>query len=298
MSASQLAAELEVSERTVLRDIEALSTSGFPVYAERGRHGGFELLPGSTTGLTGLTVQEATALLSGEVSVSLGMSPAFTSALRKVTASLPDAQRRAATDVAARVLVRPEGWLRDSTKDEHLTVVQESVFEGRRLRIEYAGRSGMTSVRTVDPLGLVYAAGRWYLLADDGGNERTFRVSRIQHAESLDEAAKRSPTIDLAAMWDSRRDKFRSTRDLLDVRLRIRSDCLEQVTATAVRVGDVTGADDGWIDVDLTLGGGGHAGSLVWMLGERCVVLAPESLRADIREHAEHIVNQYSVRED
>lgn len=293
MSASQLASELEVSERTVLRDIDALSTSGFPVFAERGRHGGFELLPGFTTDLTGLTTAEATALLSADASASLGMSTSFASAMRKVAASLPDEQRRVAAGVADRVLVRPEGWLRDSPTDQHLGVVQQAVFEGRRLRTEYESRGKPSSVRTIDPLGLVYAAGSWYLLATTGGKDRTYRVARILAATVTDEPAQRSESIDLSAMWDDRRARFRQTRDVVTARMRVRVECLDQVRGTALRVDEVAAARDGWVELDVVLGGVGHAGSLAWMLADDCEILGPHDLRAAVLRRADSVMSAH-----
>ncbi|MDQ4119519.1 MAG: HTH domain-containing protein, partial [Actinomycetota bacterium] len=120
MTASAIAAELEVSERTVLRDVDALSSAGIPVYAERGRAGGFALLPGFTTDLTGLTPGEAVALLtSGAASTpgALGLGPEFSSAIRKVVAALPERARRDATGAAERVLVRRGGWLADPQRE-------------------------------------------------------------------------------------------------------------------------------------------------------------------------------------
>ncbi|WP_206031082.1 YafY family protein [Rhodococcus sp. B10] len=294
MSASQLAVELEVSERTVLRDIDALSTSGFPVFAERGRHGGFELLPGFTTDLTGLTAEEATALMSADASASLGMGSAFASAMRKVAASLPDEQRRVATSVADRVLVRPEGWLRDPERDEYLDVVQRGVFLGRRLRLDYAGRSGTPSVRTVDPIGLVYAAGHWYLMATVDGDERTYRVSRIRRAELLDDDARRSTRVDLGALWDAGRRRFRSSRDTVSVRLRVRPDQLDHVAATAIRVDETSAPHDGWIGLDALFGGVAHACSTVWMLGDDCELLGPEDVRAAVFDRAQRMMTRHA----
>lgn len=202
-TAAVLARELEVSERTVLRDVEALSAAGIPVYAERGRHGGFALLPGFTTDLTGLTPAEAVALLgSGATSTpgALGLGTEFASAMRKIVAALPDAAREQATDAAGRVLVRRGGWLRDTddgATTDVLTAVQRAVFGGVRLRIRYragtrpGAEPGPAAERVVDPVGLVQAAGRWYLLALRDGEDRTYRVSRIEEAEPLAEPAHR-----------------------------------------------------------------------------------------------------------
>jgi predicted DNA-binding transcriptional regulator YafY len=164
LSASELAEELEVSPRTVLRDVEALSAAGVPVYAERGRHGGFALVPGYSTDLTGLTHDEALALLvAGSRGDGAGMAPALASAMRKVVAGLPAAQRESAGRDAGRILLHGETWLprdrhgADPSDEERLAVVRGAVFAGRRLDIRYAAREKEPRWRTVDPVGLVNA---------------------------------------------------------------------------------------------------------------------------------------------
>jgi len=181
MTAAQLARELEVSSRTVLRDVEALSTAGIPVYAERGRDGGFALLPGFTTDLTGLTHDEALALLTAQsraTSEALGLGPAFAAAVRKIVAAVPDAARREAVDAADRVLVHRGGWLGDPDPDLHLAAVRRAVFAGKRLRLRYTARDEPARWRTVDPVGLVEARGRWYLLATRDGVFETPLIAR------------------------------------------------------------------------------------------------------------------------
>ncbi|GGG20750.1 transcriptional regulator [Rhodococcoides trifolii] len=305
MSAAALAKELDVSERTVLRDIDALSLSGFPVYAERGRHGGFELLPGFTTDLTGLTADEAKALMTGPASESLGMAPAFASAMRKVAASMSDEQRRAATTVAQRVLVRPEGFVSEPPDaDDRLGLVQQAVFSGRRLRIVYGPEQ---TERTIDPLGLVHAGRHWYLLALHRGNERTYRLSRMGNVEQLDEPAERTPDIDLAAIWDRRRTEFRSSREVVSATVRVHPNQFSTVSAVALEVRSVTeeggdgdgdgkagGRPESWTTVDVVLGGVGHACSLMWMLGDDGELVSPPELRAILRGRAAAMAAQHS----
>jgi predicted DNA-binding transcriptional regulator YafY len=188
LTAGQLAAELEVSVRTVLRDVEALSAAGVPVYAERGRTGGIVLLAGWTTDLTGLTHGEATALVtagSRGTSQALGMAPELASAVRKLVAGMPEAQHVVAEHAVQRVLVVPDRWLARPEADGQLAAVQQAVFTDRRLRIRYAGRESALSDRTVDPLGLVHAGGHWYLLATHRGADRTYRVARMWAATVL-----------------------------------------------------------------------------------------------------------------
>ncbi|WP_430330711.1 helix-turn-helix transcriptional regulator [Rhodococcus sp. ACT016] len=297
MSATALARELEVSTRTVLRDVEALSAAGIPVYAERGRNGGFALLPGFTTDLTGLTVEEAKALLAAGAAATpaaLGMAPAFASAMRKVLAAMPDTHRTAAARVAERVLVRQGGWFTDPAHDEHLGLIQQVVFAGRRLRLRYAGRDSESCWRTVDPIGLVNAGGRWYLVATHRGAERTHRLSRIQDVRELDEPARRAPVVDLAGVWDRRRSAFRALHESVAATVRVRAERRDDLVGSVLSTASETQAD-GWITLEVEFGDAAHAGGVLWMLGDDAELLGPEKLREGIRLRASGMVERHQA---
>jgi predicted DNA-binding transcriptional regulator YafY len=301
MSAAALAAELEVSTRTVLRDVEALSSAGIPVYAERGRAGGFALLPGFTTDLTGLTPDEALALLtagSGAGAESLGMAPALASGMRKVLAAMPDERREAATRTAERVAVRGDGFLRERPSEGPLDVVRDAVFAGRRVAINYAarGESEAGSWRTVDPLGLVNAAGRWYLLAARDGADRTYRVSRIREAVVLDEVVAGPPGgVDVDRMWDRGRARFAASLNRWPVTLRVRESRRSEVEAAAIGVRAQRPDSAGWLRMDLDYDGVEHAAGLLWRLGPDAEVLDPPELRARLAEWAAAMVAYYGT---
>lgn len=200
LSATTLARELEVSTRTVLRDIDALSAAGVPVYAERGRHGGFTLLPGFRTELTGLNHDEALALLvagSRRGAQAFGLGSALASAMRKVVDALPEGQRATAAGAARRLLIDPETdalarrLVTEELPDAVVTEVRRAVFAGRRLRIRYAAAGRDPEWRTVDPIGLVTVRDQGYLLATRAGADRTYRLSRVLAAEELAEPAQR-----------------------------------------------------------------------------------------------------------
>lgn len=295
MTAAALAAELEVSERTVLRDVDALSTAGIPVYAERGRSGGFALLPGFSTDLTGLTTGEAVALLTSGSSATpgaLGLGPEFSSAIRKVVAAMPEVARRTATGAAERVLVRRGGWLADPAPgpDGALAAVQDAVFAGRRLRMSYAARvDDAPRERTVDPIGLVEAAGRWYLLALREGEDRTYRVDRIVEAHELDEPARRPDGVDLERLWLRRRDTFRAGRGSYRVRVRVRAAHRDGVVSTALDLAGERPHDDGRIDLDLVYGDLRHAERALWPHLPAVETLYPSELRDALRDRAEAV---------
>jgi predicted DNA-binding transcriptional regulator YafY len=301
MSATVLAAELEVSTRTVLRDIEALSSAGIPVYAERGRAGGFALLPGFTTDLTGLTPDEALALLTAGSRAnveSLGMAPALASGMRKVLAAMPDARRATATRAAERVTVRRGGFLRDAEPDGGpLGAVRHAVFGGRRLRIRYAARneSSTGSWRTVDPLGLVNAAGSWYLLALRDGADRTYRVSRIREAVELDERAVRPDDIDLDQLWELRRARFAASLTPLRVTVRVRDRHRAELVRTALALHAEQPEAPGWARVELDYDGLEHAATALWRIGPDAQVLAPAALWRRLAQRAAAMAGTYPV---
>ncbi len=299
MTATELAAEVECSVRTVLRDIDALSTAGVPVYAERGRRGGFALLEGFSTDLTGLTHPEATALFvagSRATSASLGMAPALASAMRKLTAAMPPAQRRTAERATQRVLVQPEGWLADPEPAGTLPVIQEAVFTDRRLKIRYAVRDEPAQWRTIDPVGLVHAAGRWYLLATHRGADRTYRVSRVTRAVILEQAAHRRPDIDLQQAWQQRRAAFRATQPGFTVRVRVRARVRGRLVSAALALIDEAADSGGWLLLNLTFADQHHAAAVIWSLAPDAEVVEPATLREQLIARAEQTLRHYHQR--
>lgn len=300
MTAAELARELEVSPRTVLRDVEALSSAGIPVYAERGRDGGFALLPGFTTDLTGLTRDEALALLTAQSRATpdaLGLGPAFAAGLRKVVAAMPEPARRTATDAADRVLVSRGGWRGDVSgpePDAHLQAIRAAVFAGRRLRLRYRPRDEPARWRTVDPVGLVEAGGHWYLLATRDGAERTYRLSRVEAVEELDEPARREPDADLEQAWQRRRTTFLATRAEVKATLRVRGARRSWLAAAVVEVTAERPDGAGWLRLEATFGDALHAERVLWMLADDVEVLAPDPLRATIAAKAAATAARYA----
>jgi predicted DNA-binding transcriptional regulator YafY len=221
VSAPELARELEVSVRTVYRDLEALSAAGVPVYSEPGRYGGARLVDGYRTRLTGLTTDEADAvLLTGlpDAAAELGLGTVLAAAQLKVLAALPPELRSRATRVRERFHLDAPGWFRRNEELPHLATVAEALWADRRLRLRYARRDpdsspdgdGAAVERTLDPLGLVLKAGVWYLVArpDDGRDPRTYRVSRILEATCLEDTFERPDGFDLAGHWTEASDAF------------------------------------------------------------------------------------------
>ncbi|WP_314176217.1 helix-turn-helix transcriptional regulator [Streptomyces winkii] len=230
--ADELARRLEVSTRTIYRDVESLSTAGVPVYAERGRHGGISLLAGFRTDVTGLTSDEARALfvLAAQGAHSaLGLDGALGSALRKVMAALPAPHRPAAELTSRRILVDPDRWLSGRQPSVDLDVLNTAVFTDRRLRIRYRhGGEHTVHTYTVDPYGLVAKAGTWYLVADRRGRARLFRADRILDAVLTDAPVQRRHGVELADAWEALRRQVEERPATVRVRARVRRRNLER----------------------------------------------------------------------
>ncbi|MFE4615881.1 MULTISPECIES: helix-turn-helix transcriptional regulator [Streptomyces] len=302
LTADTLARELEVSTRTVLRDIEALSAAGVPVYAERGRHGGFALLPGFRTELTGLNHDEALALLAAGTARGervFGLGSALASARRKVVDALPESHRASASDAAQRFLVEPETDLlsrrlvTDEVPDTTMVVVRRAVLAGHKLRIHYeAAGDGTPQWRTVDPIGLVTVRDRGYLLATRAGEDRTYRLSRVRAAEELPEAAERPEQVDLDRIWRERSARFLADGHLT-VLVRVdparREDLLDK--ALAVRAEEPEA--DGRLRLEVTFQDAWHAEWALWQLATAAEALAPESLRTSLRDRANAMAARY-----
>ncbi|MER7955859.1 WYL domain-containing protein [Streptomyces sp. NPDC096030] len=304
LTAETLARELEVSTRTVLRDIEALSAAGVPVYSERGRHGGFALLPGFRTELTGLNHDEALALLtaaSGRGERVFGLGPALASARRKVVDALPESHRATASDAARRILVEPETDLlsRRQAGDEvpgaTMAEVRRAVLAGHKLRIHYAATGGSPQWRTVDPIGLVTVRDRGYLLATRAGADRTYRLSRVLDAEELPEPAERPGGIDLDRIWRERAARFLSDGHLT-VLVRVNPARREELLDAALAVRAEEPDADGLLRLEVTYQDARHAEWALWQLGTDAEALSPPSLRTALHTRAATLATRYEPR--
>jgi predicted DNA-binding transcriptional regulator YafY len=283
LSATTLARELEVSTRTVLRDIEALSAAGVPVYAERGRHGGFVLAPGFRTELPGLTHDEALALLvagSRRGAGAFGLGSALAAAMLKVVDALPEGQRAVVGTATERLLLEPEIDLlarRDVAEelpDAVVAPIRRAVLAGHRLRLEYAA-----TWRTVDPIGLVTVRGNGYLLARREGEDRTYRLSRVTAAEELDEPTDRPDHVDLDRLWQDRSTRFRTGGDQVTVVARVHPSRRADLVGTALAVLSEDGDR-----LELTFSDARHAEWAMWQFGAE--TLAPQWLRSTLHARA------------
>jgi predicted DNA-binding transcriptional regulator YafY len=302
LSATSLARQLEVSTRTVLRDIEALSAAGVPVYAERGRHGGFALLPGFRTELTGLNDDEALALLvagSRRGAQAFGLGSALASAMLKVVDALPESYQDTAAGATQRLLIDPETDLlsrrlvAEEVPGPIMTEVRRAVFGGHKLRIHYAAVGEAPTWHTVDPIGLVTVRDQGYLLATRSGADRTYRLSRIVAAEELAEPAQRPDRVDLDRAWQERSTQFRTGGDQVTVLARVNPARREELVGTALAVVAEGPDADGWLRLEVTFQDSRHAAWALWQLATDAEALAPQWLRDSLHERAAAIAACY-----
>jgi predicted DNA-binding transcriptional regulator YafY len=302
-TAAELARELEVSERTIYRDVAALSAAGVPLWTEPGRGGGIRLLEGWRTRLDGLTAQEAAAIFAvgaPQVLAELGMSAALAGAQAKLLATLPMQLREHARAVAERFHLDAPGWFHTPQQVTQLAAVAEAVWDRQRLRVTYrrrhdtggrqpAERAGLPSdvERTLDPLGLVLKAGTWYLAGGVDGTVRTYRVDRITTAELTGERFERPAGFDLAEWWAGAAGRFESQMLRATVRLRVGPRGLKVLPRAADHdaalraIAHAAPPDaEGWRVLELDVEGIDVAAGQLTALGAEVEALDPPELRA------------------
>jgi predicted DNA-binding transcriptional regulator YafY len=298
VTAAEVAEQLEVSERTARRDLEALSVAGIPVYSQQGRGGGWSLLGGARTDLSGLTAAEARALflVAGPSSAA---TPVVKAALRKLVRALPESFRAEAQAAATAVVVDPASWGRTSPGPPpvHLDALQRAVVEGMQVRLGYAGRDRPPGERIVHPLGLVAKGSVWYLVAGTDAGQRTFRVSRVSSVEMTSDPIERPDGFDLAEAWRSIAatvDERRAAVKVVAVADPSIVGVLRGMFGSGLSVGPA-GAD-GRVEVEL----GGFSAEVVAAqvagFGERIEVLRPDEARAHLAEVGAELVARYGRR--
>ncbi len=237
MTAPDLARRLEVSERTIRRDLDALLNSGLPLYSLRGRGGGWALTDGYKVNLSALTGEEAQALFlvaSGELLTGLGIEHGLMSAVRKLLAALPESTRAQAHNANGAIHIDPTWW----GEDEHtgqpptaLSPLRAAVIAGLQTDLTYAKPDHEPTVRRVHPYGLVRKAGVWYLLAGTDAGPRTFRVSRVIAADATTEPIERPDNFDLARTWEEINRDMPNWATQIEVEFQVEAATVPAVTA-------------------------------------------------------------------
>lgn len=302
MTARELAQRLEVSERTIHRDMEALGAAGIPVTAERGTGGGWILLEEYRTNLTGLTVAEIQTLFLSKpprLLSDLGLHEASEAALIKLFASLPVMRRRDAEYTRQRIHIDASGWHRPPEESIlHLPTLQTAIWQERKLRFSYE-RGDDVVERLADPLGLVAKGNTWYLVAAVEGQVRNYRVSRIRDAEVLDEPCQRPPDFDLAEHWASSMTTFASTLPRYRVTVRIAEDQLHRIYLLS-RFPHVTQNGPADADRHLTLQlefeNADQACGFLLAFGPDLVILDPPDLYTQLLQTAQRFLAAHDAR--
>lgn len=297
LPARALAERLEVSERTVHRDMESLSMAGVPVYAERGRHGGWSLTEAYRTDLTGLTEAElrsvVVATLPG-VLADLGLGDAAERALLKLLAGLPEARRRTAEAARGYLHIDPSGWRRTEEAAPFLPTLDLALRTGRRVAIVYERAMDHSIVeRSVDPMGLVVKGSVWYLVATVDGNGRTYRASRLRAVTILDEPVDRPPDFDLAAFWRDTQAEFRAALPSYHATIRYAPEAMSRVRL-GWRFAQLESEEppdaDGWITCHIRADSDSVAMECALGLGDQAEVVEPAELRDRVLAEAGRIV--------
>jgi predicted DNA-binding transcriptional regulator YafY len=308
-SARSLADELEVSERTFYRDMEALSAAGVPVYTEQGRHGGCVLLQGYKTDVSGLTTDEARALFAFAgrgAAVDRGLEADLQGALRKLLAALPAAQRPGVVAARQRVVVDSVGWRREADATPWLEVVQEAVWSDRRLQLRYRhADADESSEIALDPYGLVAKAGIWYLIgvpvvgAGTQPAARMYRVSRIEAAAVLEVPAPRPAGLDLEQLWSQLRRGVERREQTVVVTVRVQRAVaarLLRMVASSLRGSPQRRGDDDrpdWEVMVLPFVAAEAAQGLLLAFGTKVEVVDPPAVLAAVIAEAQRVVELY-----
>lgn len=310
LTARQLAGDLEVSVRTIYRDIESLSAAGVPVYGEAGPDGGYQLLGGYRTRLDGLTAPEAQALrLAGmpAAAAELGLGTVLATAQLKVQAALPAVLRDGAARIGERFLLDAPGWYQDGDRAPYLAAVADAVWNQRRIEVRYRRWTAPTDVtRTLDPHGIVLKAGKWYLVARDAAEPpasefRTYRISQILALTVPGERFTRAPGFDLTAFWSSSVAGFRAGlwRGQATIRLSPRgaerlAELMSSAVVSAARASASPPGPGGWITATVPIESLIHAHQDFLRLGAEVEVIDPAELRAELAATARSLAALYA----
>ncbi|CAM5717096.1 MULTISPECIES: helix-turn-helix transcriptional regulator [Streptomyces] len=309
MTAAELARELEVSERTVTRDAQALSEAGVPVYADRGRAGGYRLVGGYRTRLTGLARSEAEALFLSGVPGALremGLQDAASAARLKVSAALLPSLRDAPDTAAQRFHLDAPAWFREPEAPAWLPLIAEAVWEDRRIDAGYRRGDG-TVERRLEPYGLVLKAGVWYLCARvaGAGAFRTYRIDRFAAVAALDERFDRDPGFDLPGFWAEQAERFARSILRAEVVVRLSPEGVRRLPHAVDPLGarealaDAGAPDaEGWVTVTLPVESEEVAHGQLTALGPEAEVLAPASLREQCAADAARLAALYRHDDD
>ena len=301
MTANELAKRLEVSERTIHRDMEALGIAGIPVCAERGSNGGWSLLEEYRTNLTGLNETEVQALFltrPAHLLADLGLHKAAEAGIIKLFAAIPSINRRDAEYVRQRIHIDSTGWHHSEEDISALSILQEAIWQERSLAMTYQRGDNSVVERVVDPLGLVAKGSTWYLVAAVEREVRTYRVSRVSSAKLTEQSFVRPQDFDLVAYWTRSATHFVSNLPRYPVKVRIAPELLEKIYSAGryARIEHMEQAEeDGWIPLHLLFEMEAAACGYILSFGTRVEILEPLELREKVIALAQSVAAFYTV---
>ncbi|MCM3718971.1 helix-turn-helix transcriptional regulator [Fictibacillus phosphorivorans] len=300
MTTKSLAKELEVTERTIHRDMEALSAAGIPVLAERGKHGGWRLVDQYRTKLTGLKDTELKTLFlspSFQLLSDLGFTKDWKEARQKLLASLPTTIQSQADDMWNRVHIDTDTWRQSPQELSALSTLQHAIWEERKIKMGYEKANQQTSERIVEPLGLVAKGRTWYLIASSNGELRNFRVSRIKSSEIMDEGFARPHNFNLAEYWNQSKQTFVQNLPVFKVDVEVSPAILPRLSFTG-RFGKVlstgTPNKNGWIPVKLSFETKEEGVAYILGFGDQVRIKHPVSMINDVTKTAESVLSLYN----
>jgi predicted DNA-binding transcriptional regulator YafY len=302
VSARELAGRFEVSKRTIYRDVEELSAAGVPIYAEHGAAGGFSLLDGWQTRLTGMTAREAEALAFShlpEAAGELGIGDEAAAARLKFLASMPSDSSDAARRVADRFHLDPTPWhRRASATQPWLKELARAVWETRRVRVQYQSWRGR-SQRELEPLGIVMKAGEWYFVARREERHAIYKLAKVEELSVLGERFKRPRGFDLAHCWQSSVESFEKSLRVGEAQLRVKPGALSRIERLGSDMSEpILGAKPdqlGIREVRVPIEDISHAASLLLGFDDDVEVLAPVTLREELKRRAAAVLALYGL---
>lgn len=297
LTSAELAKRLEVSERTIHRDMQSLGAAGVPVVAERGAGGGWSLMDGYRTNLTGLTDAEVQSLFVTKPSrllADLHLEKASDAALVKLLTVLPAVNRRNAQLASQRIHIDVSGWNRSNEQVPHLPLLQQAVWHDRKVRMLYG--DDCAAERIVDPLGLVAKGSIWYLVAQIEGSIRSYRVSRVQEATILDQPFVRPHDFDLARFWEESSANFKKLLPRFGVVIRTAASIVPFLR-TMIRFGGIDSVEpdgDGLVRLSMHFDAEEVARVVLLGVGDQVEILEPHSLRESVVATARRIASSSS----
>lgn len=299
LTTRELALELEVTERTIHRDMEALSAAGIPVVAERGKAGGWRLLKQYRTNLTGLKADEIKSLLispSFQLLTDLGLTKNWYEARQKILASIPSSLQQNANDIWNRIHVDTSAWRQSTEKMESFKVLQQAIWEDRILQIKYERADGECVERVVNPLGLVAKGSTWYLIALSNGKIRNYRASRMRSALLMSETFTRPNDFDLAQYWNNSTQEFIKSlpKYLADVEVSPSIVHRIKFSGRFVQIVKIDSPlENGWIPIKLCFDTEQEAQLYILGFGNQIKTLRPNTLKQNIYDMARAVIDFY-----